>query len=164
MLRSGSWARYADDFAACCFTEQQAEGIRERLTGWLAERARPGTEDKTQGRAPSPRGSISPAWTFRRFPSGKLLMTRRGQPIPGGTGKSLRATRGARAGSWNAMAVIAHAHPGYTRGSTAHHRGMVSSGVFSSLNQYAWQLTYKRARQPHPTSRAGLWPRALWAV
>src|SRR6266852_4234151 len=30
--------RYADDFVACCFTEQQAVSVRERLKGWLAER------------------------------------------------------------------------------------------------------------------------------
>ena len=40
--------RYADDFVACCFTEQQAEGVRERLAGWLAERGLSLNEDKTR--------------------------------------------------------------------------------------------------------------------
>ncbi len=50
LLRKDSPAlvRYADDFVACCLTERQAEGIRERLAGWLAERGLSLNEDKTR--------------------------------------------------------------------------------------------------------------------
>jgi RNA-directed DNA polymerase len=143
--------RYADDFVACCFTEQQAEGIRERLTGWLAERGLSLNEDKTRV-VRLTQGFDFLGWTFRRFPSGKLLIkpsraaTRRHREKLAGKMRKLRGS--------NAMAVIATLTP-VIRGWTAYHRGMVSSGVFSSLNQYAWQLTYKWARYSHPNKPAG---------
>ena len=40
--------RYADDFVVCCFTEQQASGVRERLEGWLAGRGLSLNQDKTR--------------------------------------------------------------------------------------------------------------------
>jgi len=40
--------RYADDFVVCCHTRQEAEGVRERLVGWLAERGLSLNEDKTR--------------------------------------------------------------------------------------------------------------------
>ena len=41
-------ARYADDFVVCCFTEQQAHGVRERLEEWLAGRGLSLNQDKTR--------------------------------------------------------------------------------------------------------------------
>jgi len=53
----------------------------------------------------------------------------------------------------NARAVIAALSP-VIRGWTAYHRCMVSSGAFSSLGHYTWQLTYKWARRSHPNKGA----------
>ena len=65
--------RYADDFVACCFTRQQAEGVRDRLTGWLAERGLSLNQDKTRV-VHLTEGFDFLSWTFRRYPSGKLLI------------------------------------------------------------------------------------------
>src|SRR5260370_5299588 len=65
--------RYADDFVACCFTEQQAVGVRERLKGWLAERGLSLNQDKTRV-VHLTQGFDFLSWTFRRYPSRKLLI------------------------------------------------------------------------------------------
>src|ERR1700682_1219102 len=40
--------RYADDFAVCCHTRQQAEQVKARLAQWLAPRGLVFNEDKTR--------------------------------------------------------------------------------------------------------------------
>ena len=47
------------------------------------------------------------------------------------------------------MAVIATLNP-IIRGWAAYYRGVVSSRVFSSLDNYMWKLTYKWATWRHP--------------
>jgi RNA-directed DNA polymerase len=137
--------RYADDFVACCFTERQAEGVRERLAGWLAGRGLSLNEDKTRI-VRLTQGFDFLGWTFRRYPGGKLLIKpskaairKHRQRLAG----EMRRLRGS-----NAMAVIATINP-VIRGWTAYHRGMVSSEVFGSLTDYMWKLTYKWARRSH---------------
>jgi RNA-directed DNA polymerase len=142
--------RYADDFAVCCHTRQQAEGIRERLAGWLAERGLALNEDKTRI-VPLTQGFDFLGWNFRRYPGGKLLI----KPSKAAVRKhrqrladETRRLRGANAGM-----VIATLNP-VIRGWTAYHRGMVSSKTFGSLGRYTWKLTYKWARYSHPNKPA----------
>jgi RNA-directed DNA polymerase len=40
--------RYADDMVACCYSEEQAEQVKARLSGWLAPRGLVFNEDKTR--------------------------------------------------------------------------------------------------------------------
>jgi RNA-directed DNA polymerase len=67
----------------------------------------------------------------------------------------MRRLRGSNAG-----AVIATLTP-VIRGWTTYHRGMISSGVFSSLGNYMWKLTWKWARHSHP-NKAGRWVAARY--
>jgi RNA-directed DNA polymerase len=142
--------RYADDFVACCFTRQQAEGVRERLTGWLAERGLSLNQDKTRV-VHLTEGFDFLSWAFRRYPSGKLLI----KPSKAAIRKhrqrlaaEMRRLRGS-----NARAVTAALNP-VIRGWAAYHRGMVSSEVFNSLGAYMWKLTWKWARHSHPNKPA----------
>jgi RNA-directed DNA polymerase len=138
--------RYADDFVVCCFTQQQAEGVRERLAGWLAGRGLSLNEDKTRI-VHLTQGFDFLGWTFRRYPSGKLLIKpskaairRHRQRLAA----EMRKLRGSNAGT-----VIATLSP-IIRGWTTYHRGMVSSKVFDLLSNYMWTLTWKWARHSHP--------------
>ena len=142
--------RYADDFAICCFSREQAESVREKLAGWLAERGLALNEDKTRIVSLT-EGFDFLGWNFRRYPGSKLLI----KPSKAAIRKhrqrladEMRTLRGS-----NAKAVIAALNP-IIRGWTAYHRGMVSKKVFESLGHYTWQLTYKWARYSHPNKPA----------
>jgi RNA-directed DNA polymerase len=138
--------RYADDFVACCFTEQEAESVRERLRGWLAIRGLSLNEDKTHI-VHLTQGFDFLGWNIRRYPGSKLLI----KPSRAAVRKhrqrladEMRRLRGS-----NAVAVIATLSP-IIRGWTAYHRCMVSSEAFASLSNYTWKLTYKWAKRSHP--------------
>jgi RNA-directed DNA polymerase len=144
--------RYADDFVVCCFSQRQAESVREKLTGWLAERGLSLNPDKTRI-VRLTQGFDFLGWAFRRYPSGKLLI----KPSKAAIRKhrerlagEMRKLRGS-----NARVVIATLTP-VIRGWTSYHRCMVSSQVFTSLGHYMWKLTWKWARHSHP-NKAGRW-------
>ena len=137
---------YADDFVVCCHSRQQAESIRARLAGWLAERGLSLNEDKTRIVSLS-QGFDFLGWNFRRYPVGKTLV----KPSKGSVAKhrqrladEMRRLRGSNAG-----AVIGTLNP-VIRGWAAYHRSQVSSETFSSLGHYTWKLTWKWARWSHP--------------
>jgi RNA-directed DNA polymerase len=137
--------RYADDFVVCCFTRQQAEGVRERLTGWLAGRGLSLNEDKTRI-VHLTEGFDFLGWTFRRYPSNKLLIKPSKAAIR--RHRQRLATEMRKLRGSNARAVIATLSP-IIRGWTTYHRGMVASGAFDSLSNYMWKLTWKWARHSH---------------
>ena len=64
---------YADDFVICCHTRRQAESIRVKLAGWLAERGLSLNEDKTRI-AHLTQGFDFLGWNFRRYPAEKTLV------------------------------------------------------------------------------------------
>jgi RNA-directed DNA polymerase len=137
---------YADDFVVCCHSRQQAESIRARLAGWLAERGLSLNEDKTRIVHLS-QGFDFLGWNFRRYPVGKTLV----KPSKGSVAKhrqrlanEMRRLRGSNAG-----AVIGTLNP-VIRGWAAYHRSQVASETFSSLGHYTWKLTWKWARWSHP--------------
>jgi RNA-directed DNA polymerase len=142
--------RYADDFTVCCLSREQAERVRGKLTGWLAERGLALNEEKTRVVSLTT-GFDFLGWNFRRYPGPKLLI----RPSKAAVRKhrerltgEMRRLRGS-----NARAVIATLSP-VIRGWTAYHRGMVSSKAFGSLWHHTWQLTYKWARFTHPNKGA----------
>jgi RNA-directed DNA polymerase len=149
--------RYADDFVVCCFTEQQAHGVRERLEEWLAGRGLSLNQDKTRV-VHLTQGFDFLGWTFRRYPSGKLLIKPSTAAIKKHR-KRLAAEMRKLRGS-NATAVIAALTP-LIRGWAAYHRGMVSSEVFNALGNYMWKLTWKWARYSHP-NKTGRWVTARY--
>src|SRR5436190_19315947 len=65
--------RYADDFAVCCHSRKQAESVRDKLAGWLAERGLALNEDKTRI-VHLTQGFDFLGWNFRRYPGSKLLI------------------------------------------------------------------------------------------
>jgi RNA-directed DNA polymerase len=157
--RNGSpvLVRYADDFVACCFTEQQAYGVREQLREWLARRGLSFNQDKTRV-VHLTQGFDFLGWTIRRYPGGKLLIKPSKAAIR--THRRKLASEMRRLRGSNATAVIAALTP-LIRGWTAYHRGMVSSEVFHSLENYMWTLTWKWARHSHRNKPAG-WVQARY--
>jgi RNA-directed DNA polymerase len=149
--------RYADDFAVCCFTEGQADGVREQLAGWLAGRGLSINQDKTRV-VHLTQGFDFLGWTFRRYPGGKLLIKPSKAAIRRHRRKLAEEMRRLR-GS-NARTVITRLTP-VIRGWTTYHRGMVSSEVFSSLTDYMWKLTWKWARYSHQNKPAS-WVQARY--
>jgi RNA-directed DNA polymerase len=137
--------RYADDFAVCCHTRQQAEQVKARLEGWLAGRGMSINEDKTRI-VHLTQGFDFLGWTIRRYRNGKLLIKPSGKAV--GKHRDQLAEKMRQLRGSNAMAVIATLSP-VIRGWTACHRCMVSSKTFHSLGDYMWKLTWKWARYSH---------------
>jgi RNA-directed DNA polymerase len=138
--------RYADDLVVCCHTQSQAQQVKAELAGWLAPRGLAFNEDKTKV-VHLTEGFDFLGVNVRRHRSNKLLI----KPSPAAVKRlrkrlatEIRALRGS-----NAAAVIAKLNP-IIRGWAAYYRGVVSSKIFSSLDDYVWKLVYKWAKHTHP--------------
>jgi RNA-directed DNA polymerase len=137
--------RYADDLVAFCHSRQQAEQIKAQLVAWLRPRGLAFNEDKTRI-ACLDEGFDFLGFTVRRY-RGTLLITPSKQAVRRIRERlrtEMRSLRGT-----NAEAVIARLNP-IIRGWAAYYRNVVSSKVFTDLDHYMWQLTYKWARRTHP--------------
>ncbi len=139
--------RYADDLVVCCHSQRQAEQVKTRLAAWLAPRGLIFNEDKTQI-VHLTGGFDYLGFNVRRYRHGKLLIKPSDDAVRRLRKRLANEMRNLR-GS-NAMAVIARLNP-IIRGWAAYYRGVVSSKIFSSLDNYMWQLTYKWATHTHPT-------------
>ncbi len=133
--------RYADDVVVLCHSQEQAEHVRARLAEWLAPRGLAFNEDKTRI-VDLNEGFDFLGFSVRRYPNRKLLIKPSQAAIRRARERLASETRRLR-GS-NAMAVIAALNP-IIRGWAAYYRGVVSSRVFSSLDDYMWKLTCKWA-------------------
>jgi RNA-directed DNA polymerase len=145
--------RYADDFAVCCQSRQQAELIKARLAEWLQPRGLAINEDKTRIVHLSD-GFDFLGFNIRRY-GAKLLIKPSTAAI-----RRLRkrlATEMRRLRGSNAGAVLARLNP-IIRGWAAYYRAAVSSKIFSRLDTYMWRLTYKWAKHSHPNKSK------TWAV
>jgi len=137
--------RYADDFAVCCHSRQQAEQVKAQLALWLKPRGLVINEDKTQI-VHLTEGFDFLGFNLRRY-EGKLLIkpsTAAIRRIRERLAEEMRGLRGS-----NARAVIARLNP-IIRGWAAYYRPVVSSKTFASLDNYMWKLTYKWATYSHP--------------
>jgi RNA-directed DNA polymerase len=137
--------RYADDMVVLCHSQQQAEHVKAQLAEWLEPRGLAFNEDKTKIVHLS-EGFGFPGFNIRRYPSRKLLIKPSQAAIRRVRERLASELRTLRGG--NATAVIAALNP-VIRGWAACYRGVVSSGVFSSLDDYMWKLTYKWATWRH---------------
>jgi RNA-directed DNA polymerase len=137
--------RYADDLVACCHTRQQAEDVTARLAAWLAPRGLAFNQSKTRI-VHLTDGFDFLGFNIRRYPNGKLLIKPAKQAVTRLRKRLATETRNLR-GS-NAVAVLARLNP-VIRGWAAYYRTVVSSRVFSSLDDYMWKLTYKWATWSH---------------
>jgi RNA-directed DNA polymerase len=142
--------RYADDYVAMCDSRQQAEQVKQRLAAWLEPRGLRLNEDKTHI-VHAEDGFSFLGFSIRRYVdrqgSGKLLIKPSSESVMRlreRLAAEVRSLRGA-----NAAAVVFHLNP-VIRGWSAYYRSVVSSRVFTALDHYVWQLTYRWARRTHP--------------
>ena len=138
--------RYADDLVVCAYSGQQAEQVKAKLAEWLAPRGLVFNQDKTRI-VHLTKGFDYLGFNIRRYRNGKLLI----KPSPAAVKRlrqrlaaEMRALRGS-----NAAAVIAALTP-IIRGWAAYYRGVVSSEIFNTLDNYVWKLTYRWAKRSHP--------------
>jgi RNA-directed DNA polymerase len=143
--------RYADDLVALCHTRDEALQVKARLAAWLAPRGLVFNEDKTRV-VTLRKGFDFLGFNVRRY-HGKLLI----KPSKAAIRRirerlrtEMMALRGA-----NAQAVIKRLNP-IIRGWAAYYRTVVSSEIFTSLDNYMWTLAYKWAKHTHP-GRTGYW-------
>jgi RNA-directed DNA polymerase len=137
--------RFADDFVVMCISREQAEQVQARLVAWLAARGLGFNENKTRI-VHAEAGFDFLGFTVRRY-HGKLLI----KPSKAALRRvrtrlrtEMRSLRGANSG-----AVLRTMNP-IVRGWSAYYRTVVSSEVFTALDNYMWKLTYKWAKHSHP--------------
>ncbi|MEU6722057.1 group II intron maturase-specific domain-containing protein, partial [Nonomuraea sp. NPDC046802] len=136
--------RYADDLVALCHSQRQAEQVKAQIAEWLTPRGLTFNEEKTRI-VHIDDGYDFLGFNVRRYNGTLLIKPSKAaiQRIRERLRVEFRALRGA-----NEAAVIARINP-ITRGWTAYYRGVVSSGTFSSLDNYLWVLCYKWATFRH---------------
>jgi RNA-directed DNA polymerase len=142
--------RYADDYLAICYSRQQAEEVKQRLKAWLAPRGLSFNEDKTKI-VHVEEGFNFLGYNIRRYVdalgSGKLLIKPSQESVMRFRKRlaaEVHSLRGA-----NAAAVVARLNP-VIRGWTAYYRNVVSSRIFSGLDEDLWHLTWRWGRHSHP--------------
>jgi RNA-directed DNA polymerase len=138
--------KYADDLVVLCHSREQAEQVKARLAVWLRRRGLTFNEDKTRIVHVEDQGFDFLGFHIRRY-GGKLLI----KPSKAAVRRirqRLRAETLALRGS-NAEAVIRRINP-IVRGWSAYYRTVVSSQIFTGLDNYMWVLTYKWAKYSHP--------------
>ncbi|MEQ4210475.1 group II intron reverse transcriptase/maturase [Actinopolymorpha sp. B9G3] len=137
--------RYADDFVAMCTSREQAEQVKQRLAAWLTPRGLAFNEDKTRI-VHAEAGFDFLGFNVRRY-HGKLLIKPSAaaqRRIRERLSAEMLALRGA-----NAAAVLKKINP-IVRGWSAYYRTVVSSEIFTALDNHMWKLTYKWAKHSHP--------------
>jgi RNA-directed DNA polymerase len=137
--------RYADDVVVLCHSQEQAVTVKARLAEWLTPRGLAFNEDKTRIVRLS-EGFDFLGFNVRRYANRKLLIkpsTAAIRRLRKRLATEMRILRGG-----NAIAVIAKLNP-IIRGWAAYYRGVVSSRIFSSLDDYLWKLSYKWATWRH---------------
>jgi RNA-directed DNA polymerase len=138
--------RYADDLIALCHTRDEALEVKARLAEWLAPRGLVFNEDKTRI-VTLDEGFDFLGFNVRRYDDRKLLIKPSKaavRTIRERLRTEMRSLRGT-----NANAVLIRLNP-TIRGWSAYYRGVVSSEMFSALDDYVWKLTYKWATHGHP--------------
>jgi len=144
MPGSPTAVRYADDVVVLCHSQEQAGQVKARLAEWLAPRGLAFNEDKTKIVHLS-EGFDFLGFNVRRY-NRKLLIKPSKAAVRRLRERLAAEMRTLRGG--NAMAVIARLAP-IIRGWAAYYRGVVSSRLFGSLDDYMWKLLWKWATWRH---------------
>ncbi|WP_405094488.1 group II intron reverse transcriptase/maturase [Micromonospora sp. NBC_01412] len=137
--------RYADDFVVMCHSHERADQAKERLRQWLTSRGLAFNEGKTRI-VHAGDGFDFLGFNVRRY-HGKLLI----RPSKAALRRIRERLRGeiiALRGA-NAAAVLYKINP-IIRGWSAYYRTVVSSEIFTALDNYVWILLYKWAKHSHP--------------
>jgi RNA-directed DNA polymerase len=143
--RSPVLVRYADDFVVMCHSREQAEQVKARLAAWLRPRGLAFNEDKTRI-VHAEAGFDFLGFNLRRY-HGKLLIkpsTAAIRRIRERLRAEMKALRGANIG------VMLRTINPIVRGWSAYYRTVVSSEIFTQLDNYMWRLAYKWAKHSHP--------------
>ena len=138
--------RYADDLVVMCVSREQAEAVQQQLSGWLVPRGLTFNESKTSI-VGLDAGFDFLGFNVRRYPNSNLLIKPSRAAVKRVRTRlaaEVKALHGA-----NAQAVIAALNP-IIRGWAAYYRTVVSKEIFSSLDTYVWQLTWRWAKRAHP--------------
>jgi RNA-directed DNA polymerase len=151
--RAAGWAiagspvlvRYADDLVVLCHSQAEALQVKARLASWLAPRGLAFNEDKTRV-VTLDEGFDFLGFNVRRH--GDKLLIKPSKAAVRRIRERLRTELRSLRGS-NARAVIKRLNP-IIRGWAAYYRGVVSSNLFSTLDDYMWRLTLKWALFAHP--------------
>ncbi|MBP2349143.1 RNA-directed DNA polymerase [Kribbella aluminosa] len=137
--------RYADDLVALCHSRDQAEQVRARLEGWLEPRGLSFNDDKTRI-VHIDDGFDFLGFNLRRY-GGKLLI----KPSPDAVKRIRRRLRDeVRAQMGEDVTMLLRTLNPIVRGWAAYYRTVVSSKIFSNLDNYLWWLLFKWARRRHP--------------
>jgi RNA-directed DNA polymerase len=137
--------RFADDFVVMCTCREQASQVKTRLVEWLTPKGLAFNEDKTRI-VHAEAGFDFLGFNVRRYHR-KLLIkpsTAAIRRIRERLRTELRSLRGANAGA------VLHTMNPIVRGWSAYYRTVVSSEVFTALDNYVWKLVYKWAKHSHP--------------
>ena len=138
-----------------CHSRDEALQVKARLAIWLAPRGLAFNEDKTRV-VTLDEGLDFLGFNVRRY--GDKLLIKPSKAAVRRIRERLRIELRSLRGS-NAPAVIKRLNP-IIRGWAAYYRGVVSSRLFSALDDYMWRLTYKWALFTHPNKpRAWIIPR-----
>ena len=137
--------RFADDFVVMCSSREEACQVKTRLVEWLTPKGLAFNEDKTRI-VHAEAGFDFLGFNIRRYHR-KLLI----KPSPAAIRRirerlrtEMRSLRGANAG-----ALLRTMNP-IVRGWSAYYRTVVSSEVFTALDNYVWKLVHKWAKHTHP--------------
>ena len=138
---------YADDLVCLCYSRQQAEQVKTRLTGWLAARGLAFNEDKTRI-VNIKDGFDFLGFNIRKYSNQKTIIkpshdaiVRIRQRLRG----EVKACHGA-----NAAVIIAKLGP-IIKGWASYYHTVVSKATFAGLDHYLFWLLFGWAKRAHPT-------------
>jgi RNA-directed DNA polymerase len=138
--------RYADDFVVLTYSKEEAEQAKRNLAAWLEPRGLRFNEEKTRI-VHLDKGFDFLGFNVRRTSKRKVVIKPSKDAVRR-IRERLRTEVKALHGS-NAAAVRQKLTP-IVRGWATYYRGVVSKRIFSLLDTYVWQLTYKWAKRQHP--------------
>jgi RNA-directed DNA polymerase len=137
--------RYADDQLVLCYSWDQAQQVKQRLSEWLEPRGLVFNEDKTQV-VHLNQGCDFLGFNIRRY-GRKLLIKPSAEAVMRIRQRLRTEVRGRYGGS--AASVVATLAP-VIRGWGSYQRHVVSSKEFSKLDDYMWKLLFRWAIRSHP--------------
>ncbi|MEQ4726269.1 group II intron reverse transcriptase/maturase [Nonomuraea sp. B19D2] len=138
--------RYADDLVVCCYSEQEAYRVKQRLAQWLEPRGLVFNEDKTKV-IHAGEGFDFLGFSVRRYSNGKLLIKPSRDAVKRIRKRLTDETRRMRGSS--VRELISRLNP-IIRGWAAYYRGVVAAQIFNELDHHVWWLTWRWAVHQHP--------------
>jgi RNA-directed DNA polymerase len=137
--------RYCDDFLVIVPSKEIAEEVQEIIRDFLAIRGLELSSEKTVI-THIDNGFDFLGWTFRKY-KGKLLIKPSQKSIKS-IAQKLK-TIVSKAKSWTQDELIKTLNP-VIRGWANYHRHIVAKDMFSKLDSYLWEITWRWGKRRHP--------------